>query len=166
MQTRRFVDADRAGIAQLQIASWRAAYRDFVHPDELGEKLEQTITARWENLTFGTAEFALIVESDGEFLGFVTVLAKERPFIDNLHVRPGLYRSGVGRQLMKDAATELMSLNQTEVHLTVLKSNARARAFYEAIGGKIASRFTHEFLGASKDVLEIEWTDLPALSRL
>ena len=166
MNIRQFRDADRSDLAALQIASWRAAYVGLVDDEHLGPRLDREVTKRWREISLGLGEFVLIAEDQEGFSGFVTLLAQEMPFIDNFHVRPGLYRSGIGRALMRATAVELLRLGETKVALTVLEANTRALAFYRALGGTEASHFEHEFLGRRQPVIRMEWYDLEALSRV
>lgn len=165
MYIRPFTDQDRAALAELQLASWRAAYAPFVPAQALGPELAETIESRWRQIKLGKQEFVLVAQRADGLDGFVTVLAQDMPFIDNFHVRPGLYRSGIGRALMVETAQSLQKLGQNSVALTVLAANQRARAFYAALGGKTVKEFTHEFLGLEQDVHRIEWHDLSKFSQ-
>ena len=46
-------------------------------------------------------------------------------FIDNFHVRPDCKRRGIGRALMRFAATEMIRRGYTAAHLSVLEANVR-----------------------------------------
>ncbi len=164
MQIRPFTDHDRPALAALQLASWRAAYAPFVPAEALGDALAQTIETRWRDIALEDQEFVLVAQGAQGLDGFVTVLAQDMPFIDNFHVRPGLYRSGIGRALIVETASTLRLLGQNTVALTVLAANQRARAFYAALGGETVKEFRHEFLGLEQQVHRIEWHDLSALS--
>jgi len=164
MQIRPFTDQDRPALAALQLASWRKAYAPFVPAEALGPKLAEKIEARWHDIALTAQEFVLVAEGAEGLDGFVTVLAQDMPFIDNFHVRPGLYRSGIGRALMLETARALRLQRQNTVALTVLAANERARAFYAALGGETVKVFRHEFLGLEQQVHRIEWRDLSALS--
>lgn len=164
MHIRPFTDQDSPALAALQLASWRAAYAPFVPAEALGPKLAETIETRWRDIALGTQEFVLVAEGTDGLDGFVTVLAQDMPFIDNFHVRPGIYRSGVGRGLMEETARCLRKLGQNSVALTVLAANERARAFYAAMGGESVKEFRHQFLGLEQQVHRIEWHDLSAFS--
>jgi GNAT superfamily N-acetyltransferase len=117
--------ADAAAIADLYLAAradalpWLrrvhsdAATRDWIVHDRL---------ARGENWIARVGE---------EILGF---MALDREDLDQLYLKPGHYRRGIGSQLMAKAKER----SPRRLHLFCFQRNLRARAFYESHGFVIA----------------------------
>ena len=68
--------------------------------------------------------------------GIVGFLALDGDHVDQLYLRPGSYRAGIGSRLLAVA----MAASPEGLNLYTFQCNARARAFYEAHGFK-ALRF-------------------------
>lgn len=119
--------ADAAAIADLYLAAradalpWLrrvhgdAATRDWIIHDRL---------ARGENW---------IARSGEEIVGF---MALDREDLDQLYLKPGHYRRGIGSKLMAKAKERSPQL----LHLFCFQRNLRARAFYERHGFAIIDR--------------------------
>lgn len=123
----RATAADAAAIADLYLAAradalpWLrrvhgdAATRDWIIHDRL---------ARGENW---------IARSGEEIVGFMTL---DREDLDQLYLKPGHYRRGIGSKLMAKAKERSPQL----LHLFCFQRNLRARAFYERHGFAIIDR--------------------------
>ena len=62
--------------------------------------------------------------------GIVGFLALDGDHVDQLYLRPGFYRAGIGSRLLAVA----MAASPEGLNLYTFQCNARARAFYEAHG--------------------------------
>lgn len=173
---RLLTETDRPRVAALQLESWLDTYGAQATPEYL-ETLPTVLEERWRTLRFGLREFALVVEgppagdeaprpespilrSDAALSGFVTVLDRgDHAWVDNLHVAVAARRSGAGRALMGAAAASTRREGYERIRLTVLESNERARAFYDAIGGREIGRYDVEFVGRQLVAIELEWSD-------
>jgi len=93
----------------------------------------------------------LVAENDGEIVGLVQILIREAPdipimvprrygVIDNLAVKKGVRRSGVGRALIERAHRWAWDKGATQVELYVWEFNKEAITFYEKLGYRTASR--------------------------
>jgi GNAT superfamily N-acetyltransferase len=86
-----------------------------------------------------------------------------------LYVRPELHRAGVGRALLKAAASELDASGKRTLIIWTLR-HAASRRFYEAMGGTLV-RERHELFRDRADGLEADldevaygWDGLRALA--
>jgi GNAT superfamily N-acetyltransferase len=86
-------------------------------------------------------QYVLLAIDDETLAGFVCAYGNEDErwgtLVDNLHVRPGMHRRGLGHKLL--AASAKWSTEQypdMPFHLWVLDGNANARAFYGHLGGE------------------------------
>lgn len=131
-------DAER--VARLHLASWRVTYTSELSEAFRDGQSTEAWTAKWR------AEIAsgvhVILAEDGDMLeGFVAC----GPPLDstselggweiyNLHTAPGRYGSGVGTSLFNAAAERGREHRSRQLVLWVVKSNFKARAFYEGKG--------------------------------
>ncbi len=92
-----------------------------------------------------------VAESDGHVIGLVQVYIREAPdislfvprryaVIDNIAVREGFRRSGVGQALLERVERWAASQNVSQIELSVWEFNAGARDFYEKLGYTTARR--------------------------
>ena len=141
--------ADAATVAELHADSWRRHYRG-AYPDEYldGPVFDDRLAVWSERLADPARAASTVLASvAGELVGFVHVVhdADELhgSLIDNLHVRSGRERTGVGRELMRRAATLVVRERPGRpMFLWVLEQNERAQAFYGALGGDALDRKT------------------------
>lgn len=94
--------------------------------------------------------------------GFAYLVPQEdgRILLDNLHVRPGLTGTGLGRRLLRRAFAWAASEHPGRpVYLEVLRDNARATAFYSRQGGRPTGERTERFpAGFELAEIEYSWT--------
>lgn len=130
-------EADRDAIAALQTASWRDVYAGALPPAFLRDGLAAGMAEKWRGRAFGPPLLVLVEEAgDGALAGFVCCLTdRDPPYVDNLHVDPGLRSRGTGSRLMGACFARLRGLGHDACALTVWDRNARARAFYARLGG-------------------------------
>lgn len=138
--------ADADDVARLHADSWRRHYRGaysdaFLDGDVLDDRL-----AAW-NTRLGTpaAGSCTIVALAGELVGFAhTVFDHDAVWgalLDNMHVRAGRHRQGIGSRLLTlSAAAAAERAPRCGLYLWVLEQNTAAQAFYAAHGGVRAGR--------------------------
>ena len=165
--------ADAAAIAALHAESWRRSYRGMLPDAFLDDEVFADRAALWEQ-RFNDPDKQLVTrtivaELDGEMVAFVHSIADEDPewgtLLDNLHVRHGTKRLGVGTRLMAETAAWLEERASTAgLYLWVLENNAPAVRFYDALEGRVVgSGVSHEG-GASTPSLRYSWPRLGSLS--
>jgi ribosomal protein S18 acetylase RimI-like enzyme len=84
--------------------------------------------------------------------------------IGALYVLPDRHRRGIGRALLRAAASELANRGFSALHLEVLTANLPARAFYEAMGGREIGQGTTDEEGYLLPVTVYGWPDITSLS--
>ena len=144
---RRASPADIGVIAALHADSWRLHYRgafsdEFLDHDVWDDRLT-TWTERLQTPVPGTR--TIVAEQDGQVIGLVHLVLGDDPtwgaLIDNLHVSHERKRSGIGTQLMSEAARALLHADpHAGVYLWVLEQNTPAQAFYDRRGGQCVER--------------------------
>ena len=136
---------DAAGLAEVHVRSWQAAYRGMVPQDHLDRMDPAQRLPGWQQwLRDIRPPGAILVldPGDGTVDGFVTVGASTEPDTDPavvgvvmaFYLRPDRWGRGGGRELMAAAQDHLAGVGFAEAVLWVLDVNDRARRFYEAAG--------------------------------
>ncbi len=80
---------------------------------------------------------AWIAEQSGEPVGIGHMQGAE---ITTLYVRKADQGAGVGAELLARVFEEIACLGRREAFLWALEENAKARAFYERMGGRLVAR--------------------------
>ena len=151
--------------------SWRSAYRGLLPDAYLDGPIFEERRVLWvARMRAPGADRRLVLKSvqGGMLLGFACVLLDAEPswgaLLDNLHVKPGLKRQGIGRQLFDRARQWIQETAPgTSLHLTVIEANLDARRFYERIGGKVVEQMRKEVIeGVELSVLRYRWDPLEA----
>ena len=132
---------DAPEIARLHIASWRATYIRELPEDFLASQDLEGRTARWQ-ARFAEGVQVLVAEASGTLVGFVAFGPAHDPEsfkagdweIHNIHVEPSRHGQGIGRLLFERAVGACRGHGAAGVMLWVVKTNAKARAFYERMG--------------------------------
>ncbi|MFC4737417.1 GNAT family N-acetyltransferase [Bacillus daqingensis] len=130
---------DAAGIAGVQVDSWRETYGGIVPDSYLNRMSTADRKQKWAKKTGSV----IVAESRGEIVGFIHY-GPERsgswPGFDGelyaLYIRRRHHRQGIGIQLFNAAVNELEQLGCRSAVCCVLAENESARLFYEAHGGK------------------------------
>ena len=147
VEIRPATEDDAAGIARVQVATWRHAYRGlvpgrFLRAMDVGER-----AARWAELVSGRTgppgSHDLVAVDGGTVCGFVCH-GPVREFLGAadlataelyaIYVAADRIGTGLGRALMTTAVEQMRAEAHMIAVLWVLRGNARARRFYEAAG--------------------------------
>jgi GNAT superfamily N-acetyltransferase len=159
---REATQEDIPSIAHIHIEGWKAAYGGLVNQDYLDSLSADQRTADWTNWLGSGETTVLVEEQDGKAVGFIAFGRTKTPppgssiirplysaEIYALYLLPDVWRQGVGKALLKEASRRLKEQKHTSLCLWVLDGNARAKSFYEAIGGQRAGKKMVE-IGPSK----------------
>jgi GNAT superfamily N-acetyltransferase len=147
---------DARPIAQVHVASWRAAYRGLV-PDEVLDRMSVDERAqRWAEW-IGVKTVLVAEADDGAVTGFAAASA-DTGEIHALYVAPDHWRRGIGAALLAAAHQALIAAGRDQAVLWVFAENGPARAFYAAHGyAPDGARTVHVRTGAEEIRL---WTAL------
>jgi ribosomal protein S18 acetylase RimI-like enzyme len=139
---RKAVPDDAPAIAEIHVASWRAAYRGIV-PDETLDGLSvERRTAYWRRLVEAPGDSRVFVATVGDdVVGFASTgpgrdddLPLGARELYTIYLAPTSWRRGIGRRLLDLAVDDLRDRGHELVVLWVLRDNDRGRRFYEAAG--------------------------------
>ncbi len=166
MTIRTATPLDADAIAQVQVASWRAAYKDIV-PDEHLDGLDwrEWAALRRERLSHpGEVRtcVAALEETSRPLVGFVASGPGRDGARDSepvreiyaIYVSPSAWGGGVGRALLERALTA--GPTDIPVTLWVLSANIRAREFYEKQGFRVDGA-VKTIAMAGRELLEVRY---------
>jgi GNAT superfamily N-acetyltransferase len=122
---------DTRAIAEVHVASWRAAYRGVVDDRVLDELDVDRRAERWREWAGSATIF--VADEDGRLTGFVSTTRGSNE-IGALYVAPDHFREGVGSRLLQAAHAAIAAAGYDTATLWVLAANTGARAFYAARG--------------------------------
>jgi ribosomal protein S18 acetylase RimI-like enzyme len=153
---RRAREDDVVAIAEVQIASWRAAYRGIIVDATLDGMDIAKHAIQWQR-SFDQRAPIWVAEAEEAVVGFVGLRGNE---ITVLYVQPDRQRRGIGRALLESALATIASEGAGLAWLWVLEANATARAFYAAVGGRISDSGPVRVEGQTLTQVRYLW-DLP-----
>jgi len=141
---RRADPADAHAIAETGVVGWQSAYRGLLPDDYLDGMSVDKRAIAWQSMLEADPEGrtpAWVAETAAGVLGFVSGgpprdadVSPPTAEIYAIYLRPEAWRRGIGTALMETATAHLRSAGATELVLWVFEANARARAFYQALG--------------------------------
>ncbi len=132
---------DAAAIARVHVESWRSTYRGLL-PDGFLDSLHDVRYAeRWRRSLEDEATRVYVAEDGREVVAFASC-GRERAGEDGysgelyaIYVLQQAQGRGYGRGLVRAAVGGLRELDLDDMIVWVLRENARARQFYEGLGG-------------------------------
>lgn len=126
---------DEETLARLKVVCWREAY-----PGLLPQPLLDKLDAQREETVWSDAlgrGIAWMAEQAGVPVGFGHMEGAE---VTTLYIRKEDHGQGVGAALLTHLFDEISCLGRREAFLWVLEKNAKARGFYERMGGRLVAR--------------------------
>lgn len=161
---------DAAGIARVQVDTWRTTYRGII-PDERLASMSYERSAQFWARELGNPDHYGFVALDGsqQVVGFVSGgrLRDDIPGYDGevyaIYVLAGHQRGGSGRALMQALAKHMHRAGFKALLLWVLKDNPIGRGFYERMGGVYVAE---KPITLGKELIEVAygWPDIRALA--
>jgi ribosomal protein S18 acetylase RimI-like enzyme len=141
---------DAMAMATVSVDSYRATHRDHISAESLMRFTYAESERNWARTlrklsqSAEGAEHIYVAESDEGMLFGVAMGGPERSNhprylgeIYFLYLLPAYHRRGVGRQLIIRVVERLVEQGRQSLLIRVLKANAPARRFYEALGGHV-----------------------------
>lgn len=142
---------DSAGIAHVQVTSYRTAYKDFFPPRYFEQMTQAEQTQEWRAwLSDELHEPIRIAENEaGEIIGYafgkkhLTAFEGFDSELVALHVLPNAQHNGIGSKLFFAIADELKTSGANSLMLWTIKENP-VRAFYERLGGALIGEKSYD----------------------
>jgi ribosomal protein S18 acetylase RimI-like enzyme len=140
---RRAAVEDAVAIAQVSVASWRAAYDGIMPAAILAALSVEELAQSWRQRLGDAANPAVtfVAEQAGHIVGFASVGPARDDDLEEgvgelwaIYVDPTAWGTGAGDALWREALAALRALGLRTMVLWVLRDNHRARSFYQRRG--------------------------------
>ena len=167
-RVRRAKFGDAAGIALVQVESWRTTYKGIVPDAFLDSLSEEMRTRSWEEQFVTGNSSTWLAEDNSGIFGFVSggalreTVAEYDAELYAIYLLQEQQQQGTGRLLIHTLATTLLERNFTRMLLWVLAQNP-ATSFYKHLGAIEIAQKQIEIGGATLEELAFGWTDLHPL---
>jgi len=125
--------SDAEELSSLHIATWQHTYREIL-PDAFLAGLDIERRVSWFTHQIESGSEILVAEDEGDLTGFAFLGESADDGwgeVFAIYVHPGKWGKGHGFELLGEAERKLSAAGFDKALLWVLKSNARARSFYE-----------------------------------
>ncbi len=138
---RRAEPRDAEAIADVHHEAWQGAYAGIIPHRALTAMISRRGSAWWSN-AIRRAASVLVVELDGEIVGYATLgrnRARELPQqgeIYELYLKPEYQGVGLGTRLFRAARDKLASHGLKGMVVWALEENDNALGFYAGTGGR------------------------------
>ena len=166
MTIRAAIPADAAAIARVHIASWRSSYPGIIDDAYLASLDLAERTLAWNKRLANPALGTVVAEQGGEIVGFSFAgpdrggKPDARGEVYALYVVEENKGQGLGRALLEHSLAWLAASGLVPVRVWVFVENARARAFYERMGGVLGDEAQAITLGGrSYGEVAYRWYD-------
>lgn len=149
---RRARPDDAAMLSDVFDAAWREAYQGIIP----GVALERILARRgplWWRATIGRARPLVVMEIADAVVGYVSYgRARDRALkaeaeIDEIYMMPEHQGLGLGRRLFNAVRNDAGDRGLARLAVWSLAENGRARAFYEALGGRLVAESADRIAG-------------------
>lgn len=146
LSIRRALADDSSAIADVNVASWRAGYKDLLPQTVLQELSRDFVMAKWSRELGRSQEDPVeivVVERDHRVVAYSrfgpardedSKEAGRTGEIYGFYVHPDEWGTGIARDLMAHVLERLYGVGYLRVTLNVVAANVRARRFYERSG--------------------------------
>jgi len=167
---------DAAAMARVIVDSYRSAHRDHIPEESLMKFTYEESERNWARAlrelsrSSESKEYIYVAEDDTGGLIGVAMGGPERsnhPLYTGevyvLYLLPSYHRQGIGRQLTERVVERLSRQDMHSLLIRVLKANAPARRFYEALGGQLVLEEQIEEDGVVLEQVAYGWLDVSEL---
>ncbi len=174
--------ADALAMAQVMVDTWLAAHRGQVPEGQWQRRHDEWSDADsergWRSFlaeiedgsnTEDCVYVAVTAEGEAVGVGVAVGCPTELDLLPNaaevsaLYVRPTEQGQGFGRQLVAAIADHQASLGRQALLIGCLVTNAPARRFYEALGGRLIGTRVTEDYGFPEPQVIYGWADIQSL---
>ncbi len=135
-------------------AAWREAYQGIIP----GVALDRMLSRRgpgWWRSTIGRGRPLVVLDIGETVVGYVSYgRCRDRALdaegeIDEIYLDPAYQGLGYGTRLFRAVRNDLADRDVPRVAVWSLTENARARSFYERLGGRVIAEATDRIAGVA-----------------
>jgi GNAT superfamily N-acetyltransferase len=176
VKVREARESDASAIGRAFVDSHHAAHRDHIPPELLAQRTYEVSSRNWAralreiSAAAPTPMCIYVAEDDTGTVVGVAMGQGERnnhpvyvAEVNVLYVLPAFQRRGLGRQLVAAVARHVHEHGLHALLIRVLKVNAPARRFYEALGGQLVLEEQFEEDGVPLVQVAYGWADIRTL---
>lgn len=162
---------DAPALARVHVTAWRETYDGILPPGYLDRLSVPLQARRWRRRLTDGAEVTLLAEGASGVVGYASTAwsrhsgAEHEAEINTLYLVRDAQGLGLGRDLLTAAARVMAARGATALVIGVLRDNARARGFYERLGGRCEDGAGDWVAGRTVATVDYRWGDLAALIR-
>lgn len=165
--------ADSAGIAHVQITSYRTAYAPFFPQAYLDHFTYAEQDQDWRDLIGDRkSDFVLVAVQDArEIVGYALgkmdsdKLKEFESELVALHVLPEFQHNGIGGKLFSAMAHEFRARGKNDLYLWTLEGNP-VRAWYERLGGKLVGEKNYDVDDVTITEVAYGWNEIDSLLQI
>ena len=133
---------DAGDLARVHVQAWRETYPGLLPQAYLDALSIPRHSRLWRRRLMSTGEVTLAAEGESGLVGYCSGgdargRTEGLAEITTLYVLRQAQGSGVGRRLLTDTARVLAARGAVSLVIWVLRDNAKARGFYEHLGGRL-----------------------------
>lgn len=155
------LDAHR--IAEIHVASWRAAYRGLMADATLQNLSVERRTQTWSQELAKPTRDNVVIEVDGIVQGWATFgPARDADVptaaeVTGIYLDPACYHKGLGKALWLEISRILTARQFPLLVVWVLAGNTSARKFYEAMGGQLDADSEKSWTGEGVVLMQVRY---------
>lgn len=168
---------DAPAMGEVMVETWLAAHQGQIPEGQWQRRREEwtpEVSARSWQRTLEEEEadpnveecIYVAVNDEDRVVGIAMATPSRFDFLENaaevglLYVTPAYQGQGLGRKLVEAVAAHHARLGRRALMISVLETNAPARAFYEAIGGRLVGAHETEDYGYREPQVVYGWEDI------
>lgn len=144
-EVRYMREGDAARVAEIQVSSWKTAYKGIMPQATLDRYNFNDRFKVWKGVIRDSPERNNLVIEDSGIMGWASYGECRDDDKDNsatrelwgIYIDPVRFRNGYGQKLWQRSKDEMLEFDPLEITLWVLEENDRARAFYESNGFRL-----------------------------
>jgi len=169
ISVRRAELGDAAAIGAVHVAAWRSTYPGIL-PDTYLARLSPTRLALQYRAAISAGATVIVAASGGEgprIVGFTTAGLARTPGlgdgeVETLYVLDDFREQGVGRRMLRAAASQLAAHGCGSMFVWVLRDNP-SRWFYRHLGGQPAAEGQTKLAGVALSQVAYSWDPIDRL---
>ncbi|WP_229005174.1 GNAT family N-acetyltransferase [Roseibium aggregatum] len=157
--------ADCEALAGIHSEAWLGAYRGVLHGVDLQKMISRRGSSWWRGALARGVDIKIlsIAEIPAGYATYGPCRLRDTGMdgeIYELYLKPEYQGLGFGRALFQNVRETLSAKSMPGVAVQVLSANEAARAFYKAVGGKLAAKSWYRIGGRRLELSIYAWPQI------